>query len=110
MTRISWLAALAGLASSPCSPSLAAMRRRRAWMQRREQRKLPYRGGRDPRRCPLLRWARRESSRFSSADGGDAVFVAFGVGGIVALGIAFSGLREILSGTWSLVRFEHRVV
>jgi hypothetical protein len=32
------------------------------------------------------------------------------VGGIVALGIAFWGLREILSGTWSLVRFEHRVV
>jgi hypothetical protein len=47
---------------------------------------------------------------FQLGDGGDAVFVAFGVGGIVALGIAFWGLREILSGTWSLVRFEHRVV
>lgn len=47
---------------------------------------------------------------FSSADDGDAVFVAFGVAGIVARGIAFWGLREILSGTWSLVRFEHRVV
>jgi len=56
---------------------------------------------------------RRESSRFSSADDGDAVFVAVGIARIVALGIAFWGLREILSGTWSLVwnvRFEHRVV
>lgn len=57
MTRISWLAALAGSRSSPCSRALAAMRRRRAWMQRREQGKLPYRGGGDPRPCPLLRWA-----------------------------------------------------
>jgi len=76
---------------------------------RREQRKLPYRGGRDPRRCPLLRWARARA-RVQLADGGDAVFVAFGVAGIVALGIAFWGLREVLSCTWNLVRFEHRVV
>ncbi len=36
---------------------------------------------------------------FSSADDGDAVFVAFGAAGIVALGVAFWGLREIVSHT-----------
>ena len=36
---------------------------------------------------------------FSSPDDGDAVFVAFGVAGIVALGVAFWGLRGIVSGT-----------
>jgi hypothetical protein len=36
---------------------------------------------------------------FSSSDDGDAVFVALGVAGIVALGFAFWGLRTIVSGT-----------
>ena len=36
---------------------------------------------------------------FSSSDDGDAVFVALGVAGIVALGVAFWGLRDIVSGT-----------
>jgi hypothetical protein len=36
---------------------------------------------------------------FSSADASDAVFVALGVAGIVALGVAFWGLRDIVSGT-----------
>jgi hypothetical protein len=36
---------------------------------------------------------------FSSSDDGDAVFVALGVAGIVALGVAFWGLREIVSAT-----------
>jgi hypothetical protein len=36
---------------------------------------------------------------FSSADDGDAVFAAFGAAGIVALGVAFWGLREIVSRT-----------
>jgi uncharacterized protein (DUF983 family) len=36
---------------------------------------------------------------FSSADDGDAVFVALGVAGLVALGVALWGLRDIVSGT-----------
>ena len=36
---------------------------------------------------------------FSSSDDGEAVFVALGVAGIVALGVAFWGLRTIVSGT-----------
>ena len=36
---------------------------------------------------------------FSSSDDGDAVFVVLGVAGIVALGVAFWGLREIVSAT-----------
>lgn len=35
----------------------------------------------------------------SRSDGGEAVFVAFGVAGIAALGVAFWGLRDIVSGT-----------
>ena len=35
---------------------------------------------------------------FSASDDGDAVFVALGVAGIVALGVAFWGLRDIVSG------------
>ena len=36
---------------------------------------------------------------FDEALGGEAVFVAFGVAGIVALGLAFWGLRPIVSAT-----------
>lgn len=36
---------------------------------------------------------------FSSSDDGDAVFAALGIAGIVALGIAFWGLRDTVSGT-----------
>ncbi len=36
---------------------------------------------------------------FDEAFGGEAVFVAFGVAGIVALGLAFWGLRPIVSAT-----------
>lgn len=36
---------------------------------------------------------------FSSSNEGDAVFVALGASGIVALGVAFWGLRDIVSGT-----------
>jgi hypothetical protein len=36
---------------------------------------------------------------FSSLNEGDAVFVALGAAGIVALGVAFWGLRDIVSGT-----------
>jgi hypothetical protein len=36
---------------------------------------------------------------FSSSGDGDSVFVALGVAGIVALGVAFFGLRNLVSGT-----------
>lgn len=35
----------------------------------------------------------------STSDGGEAVFVAFGAAGILSLGVAFWGLRDLVSGT-----------